>query len=340
MSGRRRPARELRATEDGPPLLFPLSLFCLSHLETAGAARGVRWPASGQRHGGACALVGGLRATTRKRKEKWPGERKRRAPTPSPPSSSLSREKKKRVGRFARARLGGSPHAHTQPRSPRRARRAPAAGPAGPLCAWTGARTGAGAAISVRTHTEGKKMSSDSGSPRAPKPGPPKGFMFGNIEERTHRLEADYIDEVRRENGRVRCAPSIGHCARPLASLLLLLTALPAPRTRPPPHPGRQSQPGHRGSPDAGHGDRDSGRHRRWRGPTRPHRPAARSGRARPGRSRLLGRARDGGRPGRRGGGRERGVAVSTVERQSGVHGGAGRGSCVLSLSFPSPPRP
>ena len=156
MSGRRRPARELRVMEDGPPLLFPLSLFYLSHLETAGAARGVRWPASGQRHGGACALGGGLRATTRKRKEKWPGERKRRAPTPSPPPPH-SREKKKRVGRFARARLGGSPHAHTQPRSPRRARRAPAAGPSGPLCAWIGARTGAGAAISVRTHTEGKK---------------------------------------------------------------------------------------------------------------------------------------------------------------------------------------
>lgn len=40
-------------------------------------------------------------------------------------------------------------------------------------------------------------MSSDSGGDRPPRPGPPKGFMFGNIEERTHRLEADYIDEVR-----------------------------------------------------------------------------------------------------------------------------------------------
>ena len=121
MSGRRRPARELRATEDGPPLLFPLSLFCLSHLETAGAARGVRWPASGQRHGGACALVGGLRATTRKRKEKWPGERKRRAPTPSPPSSSLSREKKK--GGTLRARAAGwlAPRAHPTPLPPARA---------------------------------------------------------------------------------------------------------------------------------------------------------------------------------------------------------------------------
>ena len=45
-------------------------------------------------------------------------------------------------------------------------------------------------------------MSSDSeGARQERRPGPPKGFMFGNIEERTHRLEADYIDEVS-ERGR------------------------------------------------------------------------------------------------------------------------------------------
>jgi len=39
--------------------------------------------------------------------------------------------------------------------------------------------------------------------------------MFGNIEERTHRLEADYIDEVREEGETFFASPSIGNFARP-----------------------------------------------------------------------------------------------------------------------------